>query len=82
VIGEVDFIIFREAMFDVPTVLKHTWFRSYQNGEVYNFLRRTTSSGANDFWESGVVHPERILHDLQQVLTGKKTDLYYMMQLK
>ena len=61
---------------------KHTWFRSYQNGEVYNFLRRTTSSGANDFWESGVVHPERILHDLQQVLTGKKTDLYYMMQLK
>jgi iron complex transport system substrate-binding protein len=61
---------------------KHTWFCSYQNGEVYNFLRRTTSSGANDFWESGVVHPERILHDLQQVLTGKKTDLYYMMQLK
>ncbi len=28
VVGEMDFIIFREASFDVPTVLKHTWFRS------------------------------------------------------
>lgn len=28
VIGEMDFIIFREANFDAPTVIKHTWFRS------------------------------------------------------
>ena len=28
IVGEMDFIIFREARFDVPTVLKHTWFRS------------------------------------------------------
>lgn len=28
VIGEMDFIIFREASFDLATVLKHTWFRS------------------------------------------------------
>lgn len=28
VVGEMDFIIFREAKFDAPTVLKHTWFRS------------------------------------------------------
>lgn len=61
---------------------KHTWFRSYQNGEVYNFLRRTTPSGANDFWESGVVHPERILRDLQKIIAGEKTDLYYMTKLK
>lgn len=47
---------------------KHTWFKAYQNREVYNFSARSTSSGANDFWETGVVHPERILQDLVWVL--------------
>ncbi len=47
---------------------KHTWFRSYKNGEVYNFLRRSTEYGANDFWESAVVYPDRILQDLVWVL--------------
>ena len=46
---------------------KHTWFRSYQTGEVYNFLHRSEAD-ANDFWESGVVHPERILNDLIGIL--------------
>ena len=47
---------------------KHTWFKAYKNNEVYNFARRTTPEGANDFWESGVVHPEWILSDLIEVL--------------
>jgi iron complex transport system substrate-binding protein len=51
---------------------KHTWFRSFKQGEVYNFLRRTTPEGANDFWESGVAHPERILRDLILVLYPDK----------
>ncbi len=47
---------------------KHTWFDAYQTGEVYNFYRRTTPAGANDFWETGTVHPEYILSDLIWVL--------------
>jgi len=47
---------------------KHTWFKSFKEGEVYNFARRTTESGGNDFWETGVVHPEYILSDLIQIL--------------
>ncbi len=43
---------------------KHTWFKAYQTGEVYNFYRRTTPTGANDFWETGTVHPKYILSDL------------------
>ena len=39
-------------------------------------------SGANDFWESGTVHPEHVLQDLQKVLHGDTTDLYYIMRLK
>ncbi|MBR6550558.1 MAG: ABC transporter substrate-binding protein [Paludibacteraceae bacterium] len=56
---------------------KHTWFKSYQTGQVYNFYRRTLPSGANDFWESGTVHPERILQDLQSILQGDTSALYY-----
>lgn len=47
---------------------KHTWFRAFQQRQVYNFLLRSTPTGANDFWERGVVHPEEILSDLVQVL--------------
>ena len=56
---------------------KHTWFKAYQTGQVYNFYRRMLPSGANDFWESGTVHPERILHDLQSLLRGDTSALYY-----
>ena len=61
---------------------KHTWFKAYQNKQVYNFRKRSTTTGANDFWESGVVHPERLLNDIQKVLTGDTTQLYYTKQLK
>ena len=63
---------------------KHTWFRAYQLGHVYNFARRTLPSGANDFWETGVVHPERILKDLQTILANPTTDdsLYFSKRLQ
>ena len=61
---------------------KHTWFKAFQTGQVYNFRRRTLPSGANDFWESATVHPERILSDLNKVLLGDTTALYYTSPLK
>ena len=61
---------------------KHTWFKAFQTEQVYNFRRRTLSSGANDFWESATVHPERILSDLNKVLLGDTTALYYTSPLK
>ena len=61
---------------------KHTWFNAFQTGQVYNFRRRALPSGANDFWESATVHPERVLQDLQKVLRGDTTDLYYITPLK
>ncbi|MBR1923147.1 MAG: ABC transporter substrate-binding protein [Paludibacteraceae bacterium] len=47
---------------------QHTLFRSYQTGRVYHFERRATPSGANDFWERGVVHPDELLADLIGIL--------------
>ena len=61
---------------------KHTWFKAYQAEQVYNFRRRALPSGANDFWESGTVHPERILQDLQHILEGDTTQLHYAEKLK
>ena len=61
---------------------KHTWFNAFQTGQVYNFRRRALPSGANDFWESATAHPERVLQDLQKVLRGDTTDLYYITLLK
>ena len=46
----------------------HTWFKAYQTGRVYHFYGRTNSTGGNDFWETGVVHPDIILRDLQWAL--------------
>ena len=47
---------------------QHTWFKAYQTRRVYHFYGRTNSTGGNDFWETGVVHPEIILRDLQWAL--------------
>ncbi len=47
---------------------KQSWLTPYQTGEVYNFYHRQNATGGNDFWETGVVHPEYILRDLRWAL--------------
>ncbi|MGN0187582.1 MAG: ABC transporter substrate-binding protein [Paludibacteraceae bacterium] len=43
---------------------RHQLFKAAKTGCVYGFYARTRNGGANDFWESGVVHPDVILNDL------------------
>lgn len=50
-------------------------------GRVYNNNRRHTPSGGSDFWESGVVCPDKILADLVSILHGNDTELYYYQRL-
>lgn len=47
---------------------RHTWFEAYRKGRVYNYLKRSTPAGANDFWERGVVCPDEVLDDVRHVL--------------
>ena len=49
---------------------KHTWFKAYQNGRVYNWRRQIKPGGANNFWERGVVHPEEMLEDVIHILNN------------
>lgn len=55
-------------------------FKSFQNGEIYHNYRRSTASGANDFWESGVVRPDLVLADLVKIFHPEIAgghDFYY-----
>lgn len=36
-----------------------------------------TPSGANDFWERGVVHPDEVLGDIIRMVQGDTTGLVY-----
>ena len=47
---------------------KHTWFKAYKEGRVYNWRKQRLPSGANNFWERGVVHPEEMLEDVIHIL--------------
>lgn len=38
-------------------------FKPVQEGDIYNNTRRTNDSGGNDYWESGVIYPDRLLAD-------------------
>lgn len=42
-------------------------FKSFKTREIYNNNKRMSPSGGNDFWESGVVHPEILLADLVKI---------------
>jgi len=50
-------------------------------GRVYNNNARMTPEGGSDFWESGVVRPDRVLADLITILHGTDDTLYYYKRL-
>jgi iron complex transport system substrate-binding protein len=60
-------------------------FKPFKMGEIYNNNRRITEAGGNDFWESGVVHPEIILADLIKIFHPELLpdhSLYYYQKVK
>ena len=56
---------------------KHTWFKAYKNGRVYNWRKQQLPSGANNFWERGVVHPEEMLEDIINILDNAPDSLLH-----
>ena len=59
----------------VPAVVNH---------RVYNNTKRTTESRGSDFWESGAVKADVVLHDMIKILHHNATtdSLYYYKQLQ
>lgn len=66
--------------------------RCVNEGRVYNCTRRRTAGGGSDFWESGALYADRVLHDLilclhpeaaeEMQIEGITPDLYYYEQLQ
>lgn len=62
---------------------KHTWFAAYKNKRVYNWYKQQTQSGANNFWERGVVYPNEVLEDLIAILhNDTASHLHYASRLE
>ena len=62
---------------------KHTWFKAYQDGRVYNWRKQTKAGGANNFWERGVVHPEEMLEDVIHMLNNAPdSTLHFALKLQ
>lgn len=63
-----------------------------RGGNVFNCTRRLSPRGGNDFWESGVIRPDRILGDLIKIFHPELShsadepllagELYYYTQLE
>ena len=60
----------------------HAWFRAYQTQQVYNWYKLTTPTGANNFWERGIVHPDEMLEDLMTILYAQPDELHYAAPLE
>lgn len=58
--------------------------RCVRQGAVYNCDRRTGPNGGNDYWESGVVQPDRVLRDLIKIFHPElvQEDFYYYRRLE
>lgn len=58
--------------------------KSVSSGEVYNNTLRANPAGGNDFYESGITHPDVILRDLVGILHPELSDspLHYYKHLK
>ena len=64
---------------------KNELFAAYKTGKVYNNNLRNTPSGGFDFWESGALHPDKVLADLIHILHPELLpdyQLYYYQPLK
>lgn len=59
-------------------------FEAFETGEIYNNNKRISPAGGNDFWESGVVHPEIVLADLIKIFHPQQLPhhrLYYYQKI-
>lgn len=61
--------------------------RCLRKGEVYNCNKRMNAAGGNDYWESGVVRPDVVLHDLivifhPETLPKDECETYYYRRME
>ena len=64
---------------------RYAEFEAFKNGNVYSYMARVNEAGANDYFESGNVNPEKLLADHIKILHPELLpdyELYYYMKLE
>ena len=64
---------------------RYSLFKSYKNGQVYCYTKRMKESGANDWYELGVMQPDVVFKDVIKILHPEllpNYELHYYQQLK
>ena len=66
---------------------RYAEFQAYKTGQLFNNNKVTNALGYSTYWETGMIHPDRILSDLIGILHPSlnsqiKNDLYYYQQIK
>lgn len=61
---------------------RYAEFKAFRNGNLFNNTRVTNKYGYSNYWETGMIHPDRILSDLilifhPELKSQIKNDLYY-----
>jgi iron complex transport system substrate-binding protein len=56
-------------------------FSAFKRGDVYEHDARRRDDGADDYWESGAVRPDRVLADLVSIFHGEEDSLAYYRRL-
>lgn len=62
-------------------------FDAFKNGRLFNNNKVCNDKGYSNYWETGMIYPDRILSDLilifhPELKSELKNDLYYYIQLK
>lgn len=45
----------------------YNWFKAFKNGNIYNWNKRKSATGANDYFETGTARPDWVLKDLAAI---------------
>lgn len=73
----------KQQMLETEKRLMH--FEAFHNADIYNNNSRQNSAGGNDFWESGILHPDIILKDLIYIFNPEefnKHELFYYRKVR
>jgi iron complex transport system substrate-binding protein len=56
----------------------------FNEGKIYNNIKKLGSHGGNDFWESGTINPHLVLHDLISIFHPDlaEADLIYYEKIR
>jgi len=66
---------------------RYAEFKAFKEGKIYNNTKVKNEKGYSIYWETGMIHPERILSDLVSIFHPDKLkednhEMYYYEQLK